>query len=61
MAGVGQYMAYVLTEFLELAGIMAIDSHHMSIVPSDIRIAVCNDPDLLPLSKLCKMFRYGRG
>jgi hypothetical protein len=61
MAGVRQYMVYVLTESLESAGKMAIVNHHANVVPGDIRIAVVHDPDFLPLFKSCKMLWYGRG
>ena len=56
---VRQYMTFPLTETLELAGIRAIDNHHTSIVPSDIRLAVCSDPALPSLFKSCKVLWYG--
>ena len=61
MAGVRQYMVYILTETLELATNTAIDNYHTSIVPSDIRLAVFNDRGLVSLFRLCKMFWYGKG
>ena len=60
MAGIRQYMVYVMTEVLELAGMMAIGNHHVNIVPSDIRTAVFNDKDLVVLFRLCKIFWYGK-
>lgn len=56
MACVRQYMVYVMTEVLEQAGKIAIDNHHVSIVPGDIRLAVFNDRDFVAIFRRCKMF-----
>lgn len=61
MASVQQYMVYVLTELLELAGNTAGDNQHVNIVPGDIRTALFNDAPLISVFKLCKMFWYGKG
>jgi hypothetical protein len=56
---VRQYLTYPFTETLELAGIRALDGHHTSIVTSDIRLAICQDPALSSLFKFCKVLWYG--
>lgn len=61
MAGVRQYMVFVLTELLELTSMTAIGNQHVNIVPSDIRLALFNDKQFHSVFGLCKMFWYGRG
>lgn len=61
ITGARQYVVFVFTELLELTIRTAIDNHRVSIVPSDIRLALVIDKQLLSVFKRSKMFWHGRG
>lgn len=56
---VHQCMVCILIETLEQAVNAAIGNVHVNVVPSDIRLGVCNDRALLQGFGLCRMYWYG--
>ncbi|KAL8981222.1 MAG: hypothetical protein Q9205_003926 [Flavoplaca limonia] len=59
IAGLCRCLAWLIGEILELASNGAKDSYHSSIMPADIRIAVCNDAELFSILKYSRVYWDG--
>ena len=59
IAGLSRALAFLLGEVLEIASNVARDSERSKIMPVDVRIAVCNDPELLSAFKFSRVYWNG--
>ncbi|KAI4272270.1 MAG: hypothetical protein LQ337_005405 [Flavoplaca oasis] len=59
IAGLCRCLAWLIGEVLELASNGAKDSYRSNIMPVDVRIAVCNDPEIFSIFKHSRVYWDG--
>ncbi|KAL9041609.1 MAG: hypothetical protein Q9180_001170 [Flavoplaca navasiana] len=59
IAGLCRCLAWLIEEILVLASNGAKDSYRSNIMPADVRIAVCNDPEIFSIFKYSRVYWDG--
>ncbi|KAF7592243.1 hypothetical protein BBP40_000444 [Aspergillus hancockii] len=59
ITGIYRVITFLISEVLELASGVAVESHRYGIVPADIRISIYNDPELFNVFQYSTVFWKG--